>query len=41
MNSLISSLTGLPPVGLEPLTAKFDGGRLLSDGGLILRREIE
>jgi hypothetical protein len=32
-------LPGLSPVGAKPLTATFDGGRLSSDGGLIVLRE--
>ncbi len=31
---------GLSPVGAKPLTATFDAGRLSSDGGLIVLREI-
>jgi hypothetical protein len=34
-------LPGLSPVETKPLTAKFDGGPLSSDGGLIVLREIE
>ena len=30
----------LSPVGAKSLTAKFDAGRLSSDGGLIVLREI-
>lgn len=33
-------LPGLSPVGTKPLTATFDAGRLSSDGGLIVLREI-
>ena len=33
-------LPGLSPVGAKPLTATFDAGRLSSDGGLIVLREI-
>ena len=33
-------LPGLSPVGGKPLTATFDAGRLSSDGGLIVLREI-
>jgi hypothetical protein len=33
-------LPGLSPVGSKPLTATFDAGRLSSDGGLIVLREI-
>jgi Transposase DDE domain group 1 len=34
-------LPGLSPVSGKPLTATFDAGRLSSDGGLIVLREIE
>ena len=33
-------LPGLSPVEAKPLTATFDAGRLSSDGGLIVLREI-
>ena len=33
-------LPGLSPVAGKPLTATFDAGRLSSDGGLIVLREI-
>lgn len=33
-------LPGLAPVAGKPLTAAFDAGRLSSDGGLIVLREI-
>ena len=33
-------LPGLPPVAARSLTAAFDAGRLSSDGGLIVLREI-
>ena len=33
-------LPGLSPVGAKSLTATFDAGRLSSDGGLIVLREI-
>ncbi len=33
-------LPGLSPVQSKPLTATFDGGRLSSDGGVVLLREI-
>ena len=36
----ISFLPGLSPVAGKPLTATFDAGRLSSDGGLIVLREI-
>lgn len=35
-----SLLPGLSPVQSKPLTAKFDGGRISSDGGAIVLREI-
>lgn len=34
-------LPGLSPVGAKMLTATFDGGRLSSDGGVVVLREIE
>ena len=34
-------LAGLSPVGGKPLIARFDGGQLSSDGGLLALREIE
>jgi hypothetical protein len=34
-------LPALSPVGAKSLTARFDAGRLSSDGGLIVLREIE
>ena len=34
-------LPGLSPVEGKPLTAVFDGGRMSSDGGVIVLREIE
>ncbi|MGH6815247.1 MAG: transposase, partial [Hyphomicrobiaceae bacterium] len=34
-------LPGLSPVAGKALTATFDGGRLSSDGGMIVLREIE
>ena len=34
-------LPGLSPVAGKPLTASFDAGRLSSDGGLIVLREVE
>jgi hypothetical protein len=33
-------LPGLSPVAVKPLAATFDAGRLSSDGGLIVLREI-
>ncbi len=41
MNETIPYLPGLPPVGGKVLCARFDGGRLSSDGGVLLLREIE
>src|SRR5512143_2669181 len=34
-------LPGLSPVGDKEIVARFDGGRLSSDGGLLVLREIE
>jgi hypothetical protein len=34
-------LPGLSPVGGKPLVARFDGGRLSSDGGVLALREVE
>jgi len=34
-------LPGLSPVGGKPVVARFDGGRLSSDGGLLVLREVE
>jgi hypothetical protein len=34
-------LPGLSPVGRKPLIARFDGGQLSSDGGLLALREVE
>ena len=34
-------LPGLSPVGGKPLIARFDGGLLSSDGGLLALREVE
>jgi len=34
-------LPGLSPVGGKPIVARFDGGSLSSDGGLLTLREIE
>ncbi len=41
MNETIPYLPGLPPVGGKESCARFDGGRLSSDGGVLLLREIE
>jgi hypothetical protein len=35
------SLPGLSPVASKPIIARFDGGRLSSDGGVLALREIE
>ena len=35
------SLPGLSPVAGKPLIARFDGGQLSSDGGLLALREVE
>jgi hypothetical protein len=32
---------GLPPVCGKPIIARFDGGKLSSDGGVVALREIE
>jgi Transposase DDE domain group 1 len=34
-------LPGLSPIGGKEVDARFDGGRLSSDGGLLVLREIE
>jgi hypothetical protein len=36
-----ASLPGLSPVAGKPIIARFDGGLLSSDGGLLALREIE
>jgi hypothetical protein len=41
MNETIAYLPGLSPVGNKELCARFDGGRLSSDGGVLLLRGIE
>lgn len=41
MNEPIAYLPGLSPVENKDLCARFDGGRLSSDGGVLLLREIE
>jgi hypothetical protein len=41
MNETIPYLPGLLPVGGKELCARFDGGRLSSDGGVLLLRGIE
>ena len=41
MNETIPYLPGLSPVENKELYARFDGGRLSSDGGVLLLRGIE
>ncbi len=41
MNQLSLCLPGLSPVQEKEIVARFDGGRLSSDGGVVLLREIE
>ena len=41
MNETIPYLAGLSPVAGKDLDARFDGGGLSSDGGVLLLREIE
>ncbi len=41
MNETIAYLPGLSPVENKELCARFDGGRLSSDGGVLLLRGIE
>jgi hypothetical protein len=41
MNETIPYLPDLSPVSGKELHARFDGGRLSSDGGVLLLREIE
>ena len=41
MNETIPYLPGLSPVGGKELCARFDGGWLSPDGGVLLLREIE
>ncbi len=41
MNETIPYLPGLPPVAGKELCARFDGGRLSSDGGVLLFAGIE
>ena len=41
MNETIPYLPGLSPVAGKELHARFDGGRLSSDGGVLLLREID
>jgi len=35
------ALPGLSPVGGTPIIARFDGGSLSSDGGLLAPRDVE
>ena len=41
MNETIAYLPGLSPVENKELCARFDGGRLSSDGGVLLLAGIE
>ncbi len=41
MVDLTLLLPGLSPIEGKELVARFDGGRLSSDGGLLVLREIE
>jgi hypothetical protein len=41
MHQLSLSLPGLSPVAGKEIVARFDGGRLSSDGGVLLLREVE
>ncbi len=41
MNEIIPYLPGLSPVAGKELCARFDGGRLSSDGGVLLFPGIE
>src|SRR5512144_3049639 len=41
MVDLTLPLPGLSPIAGKEVVARFDGGRLSSDGGLLLLREIE
>jgi len=41
MNDPMLALPGLSPVAGKKVVAKFDGGRLSSDGGILTLREIE
>jgi hypothetical protein len=41
MTETIPFLPGCSPVAGKELCARFDGGRLSSDGGVLLLREIE
>src|SRR3546814_5292763 len=41
MNDDIASSFGFPAVGRKKITAAFDGGRLTSDGGVLLLAQAE
>ncbi len=41
MHEITPFLPGLSPVCGKDLVARFDGGRISSDGGVLLLREIE
>lgn len=41
MNESIPYLPGLSPVAGKDVCARFDGGRLSSDGGVLVLREVE
>ncbi len=41
MNETTAYLPGLSPIENKQLCVRFDGGRLSSDGGVLMLREIE
>ena len=41
MDEITAYLPGLSPVENKELCVRFDGGRLSSDGGVLVLREIE
>ena len=41
MTDLMLPLLGLSPVSDKTVVAKFDGGLLSSDGGILVLREVE
>ena len=41
MDEITACLPGLSPVENKELCVRFDGGRLSSDGGVLVLREIE
>ena len=41
MNETIAYLPGKSPVEIKELCARFDGGRLSSDGGVLVLRGVE